>query len=448
MKNFFKSIIFLTILFFSFQYYEKNIFNRFDVLVDYAYYKIPKDSIDLLFIGTSRSYCTFNPRLFDYYLKCNSLNLGTNSQTFPATYSAILEVLKKQTPKVIVIEVFSIRKIEPSIVALRPHLDTMNLSINKLRLIKNALPISEWGNHFMNTIYYHSRWKEFKELKETEYKGYEDWGGRMENKGFLGYAWDFTRNSLTYDVYEKEYNKFFSNQSVIPEKSFELLENLFKICQEKGIKLILVSPPIIGDYDTLSILNDPTLKKLMDKYQVNSIDFNDGRKKYEKICFLDNGHVSLAGADEISFEMAQFLKKYYPVLLNTKNYEIYEKFDRSPEYFFYSENIENENRFRDFDLNFNLEKGVVINSLKIYKKSDDDFDLFLEIDENKSNNNIYEIAFDRKEVNIDLDNIPLNFITIKDDEAELPKYYIRQIKDKKYIYKKDIKIPKDSKYYF
>ena len=186
----------------------------------------------------------------------------------------------------------------------------------------------------------------------------------------------------------------------------------------------------------------------MDKYQVNSIDFNDGRKKYEKICFLDNGHVSLAGADEISFEMAQFLKKYYPVLLNTKNYEIYEKFDRSPEYFFYSENIENENRFRDFDLNFNLEKGVVINSLKIYKKSDDDFDLFLEIDENKSNNNIYEIAFDRKEVNIDLDNIPLNFITIKDDEAELPKYYIRQIKDKKYIYKKDIKIPKDSKYYF
>ena len=95
-----------------------------------------------------------------------------------------------------------------------------------------------------------------------------------------------------------------------------------------------------------------------------------------------------------------------------------------------------------------MEEGVFIDNLKIYKKSDDTFDLFLEINENKSSNNIYEIAFDRKEVNIDLDNIPLNFITIKDNEAELPKYYIRQIKDKKYIYKKDIKIPKDSKYYF
>ena len=165
MKNFFKSMIFLIILVLSFFYYEEKIFKRYDVLVDYAYYKIPKDNIDLLFIGSSHSYCSFNSRLFDHYLRCNSLNLGTNSQTFPITYSAILEILKKQTPKVIVIEVFPIRKIEPSIVALRPHLDTMNLSINKLRLIKNSLPISEWGNHFMNTIYYHSRWKEFKQLK-------------------------------------------------------------------------------------------------------------------------------------------------------------------------------------------------------------------------------------------------------------------------------------------
>jgi len=49
-------------------------------------YKIPKNSIDLLFIGSSHSYCTFNSRLFDHYLKCNSLNLGTDSQSFKITY--------------------------------------------------------------------------------------------------------------------------------------------------------------------------------------------------------------------------------------------------------------------------------------------------------------------------------------------------------------------------
>ncbi|KXA17705.1 hypothetical protein [Fusobacterium nucleatum] len=447
MKNFFKSIIFLIILILSFFYYEEKIFKRFDTLVDYAYYRIPKDSVDLLFVGSSHSYCTFNSRLFDHYLKCNSLNLGTSSQPLSVTYSAILEILKRQNPKVVIIEVYPIVR-KPSVVALRPHLDTMNLSINKLRLIKNALPISEWGNHFMNTIYYHSRWKEFKELKEAEYKGYEDWGGRMENKGFLGYAWDFIRNSLTYNIYENEYNNAFNSSFVISKKSLKLLENLFKICQKRKIKIILTSPPIIGDYDTLNILYNLPLKNLMLKYNVDNVDFNNRNKKYERLCFLDNNHVSLAGADEVSFEMAKYLKKNYPILLNTENYKKYSKLDRSPEYYFYSGSIENDSNFKTFDLKFELEKGVFINSLKIYKKPNDNFDLFLCLDENKSTNKIYEIALDGREVNINLDKIQLNFITIKNETDEFPKYYIRKINNQKYIFKKDIKISKDSKYYF
>ena len=75
MKNFFKSILFLFMLLLSFQYYEEKIFKKNNELVYYSYYTIPKDSIDLLFIGSSHSYCSFNPRLFDHYLKCNSLNL-------------------------------------------------------------------------------------------------------------------------------------------------------------------------------------------------------------------------------------------------------------------------------------------------------------------------------------------------------------------------------------
>lgn len=446
MKNFIKSIIFLIVLILSFFYYEKNIFKRFDILVDYAYYRIPKNSIDLLFVGSSHSYCAFNSRLFDHYLKCNSLNLGTSSQPLSVTYSAILEILKRQNPKIIIIEVYPIVR-KPSVVALRSHLDTMRFSVNKFTLIKNSLPIIEWGNHFTNTIYYHSRWKEFNNLRKED-KSYENWGGRIENKGFLGYAWDFMKTSLTYTIYENEYNNTFSSSFVISKKSLKLLENLFKICQKRGIKIILTSPPVIGDYDTLNILYNLPLKNLMLKYNVDSVDFNNRNKKYEKLCFLDNNHVSLAGADEVSFEMAQFLKENYPILLNTENYKKYNKLDKSPEYYFYSGSTKNDSNFKTFDLKFELEKGVFINSLKIYKKSDDNFDLFLHLDENKSTDKIYEIALDGREVSVNLDKIQLNFITIKNETDEFPKYYIRKINNQKYIFKKDIKIPKDSKYYF
>jgi len=133
---------------------EEKIFKRYDILVDYAYYKLPKNSIDLLFIGSSHSYCTFNTHLFDHYLECNSLNLGTDSQSLSITYSAILEILKKQNPKVIVIEIYPIER-QVETLALRSHLDTMGFSINKLRLIKNALSVSEIGKNLTNTIYYH-----------------------------------------------------------------------------------------------------------------------------------------------------------------------------------------------------------------------------------------------------------------------------------------------------
>ncbi|RRD36926.1 ABC transporter ATP-binding protein [Fusobacterium nucleatum] len=444
MKNFFKSIIFLIILLLSFQYYEKQLFKRFDILIDYAYYKIPKDSLDLLFVGSSHSYCTFNTRLFDHYLKCNSLNLGTSSQSFSITYSGILEILKRQTPKVIVIEVYPIKR-EPSVPALRPHLDTMNFSINKLRLIMNSLPISKWGNHLLTTTYYHSRWKEFYVLKNTKDKDYGEYGKRLENKGFSGYNYDFIRNTLHYNIYEKDWNKTFNPLFNIDNNSLNLLESLFKICKEKGIKVILTSPPVIEDSNTLSILYNLSLKNLMNKYDVNTVDFNDGTKKYERICFLDDEHVSLAGADEVSFKMANYLKENYPILLNTKNYE---DSDRSPEYYFYSENIENDNNFQIFNLELELEEGVIVNSLKIYKNPNNNFDLFFEINENKSSNKIYDIALNEKEVAIELEKIQLNFKTIKNDKEEFPKYYIRQIKGKKYIYKKNIEIPKKSKYYF
>lgn len=183
----------------------------------------------------------------------------------------------------------------------------------------------------------------------------------------------------------------------------------------------------------------------MDKYNVDSIDFNKGKTKYKKINFLDNGHLSLAGSDEVSFEMANFLKEKYPILLNTKNYE---KLDRSPEYYFYSENTKNDINFKVFDLNLEFEKDVFIDGLEIYKKDEDNFDLFFKIAENKSSDKIYEIALDKKQINISLDKIQLNFLTTNDGEKEFPKYYIRKIKDTKYIYKKNINIPKTSKYYF
>lgn len=95
-EKFIKICIIFDYFNFIFYYYEEKLFKEHDIILDYTYYKLPKDSIDLLFVGSSHSYSTFNTRIFDHYLKSSSLNLGTSSQSLPISYSVILEVLKTE----------------------------------------------------------------------------------------------------------------------------------------------------------------------------------------------------------------------------------------------------------------------------------------------------------------------------------------------------------------
>ena len=168
MKNLFKSLIFLILLVLSLESFEGNILKNYEVQIDYAYNHMKKNSLDILFIGSSHSYCTFNPKVFDHYLKCNSFNLGTGAQPFSTTYSGIIEILKRQNPKIIVLEVYALLRLpEPPFVRL--HYDNMPFSINKINLFKNTFKISE-GWQFLNSLYYHTNWKNF----ISKYKKYKN----------------------------------------------------------------------------------------------------------------------------------------------------------------------------------------------------------------------------------------------------------------------------------
>ena len=42
------------------------------------------------------------------------------------------------------------------------------------------------------------------------------------------------------------------------------------------------------------------------------LDFNNGEMKLEKMQFLDNGHLSLAGTDIVSEKVVDFISREYP----------------------------------------------------------------------------------------------------------------------------------------
>ncbi len=102
-KQVIKIIIFLAVLLIiSFSVY--NVLSWKDTKGMRALYNCPEDSIDVLFIGSSHSYCTINTAMLweDYGIACE--DISESGQTFATEYYYLKEALKTQHPKVVFAE--------------------------------------------------------------------------------------------------------------------------------------------------------------------------------------------------------------------------------------------------------------------------------------------------------------------------------------------------------
>ena len=72
------------------------------------FYELPKDSVDLLFVGSSHAIVNFNVgKLYDDY-GITSFVFGGAMQPMWNSYYALKEALKTQKPKLIVLEGYSV----------------------------------------------------------------------------------------------------------------------------------------------------------------------------------------------------------------------------------------------------------------------------------------------------------------------------------------------------
>jgi len=65
-----------------------------------------KNTFDLILIGTSRCYASFNPMIIDSVLNTNSYNMATSAQDIAETYYSLQEIFEYQNPKYIVLDMF------------------------------------------------------------------------------------------------------------------------------------------------------------------------------------------------------------------------------------------------------------------------------------------------------------------------------------------------------
>lgn len=281
-------------------------------------YKQKKDSIDVVFVGSSHSYKSFIPmELWNEY-GITSYNLGTSSQSIPCSYYLIKEAIREQHPKVIVLETYGATYDELYVSEERLHgaVDAMRWNSTKIELYNGLLSESiERDNrleYMFPIIRFHSRWNE---ITAKDISGDKDFlkGARID------FALNVQEEPMIYTDGEELY-----------EGTLRYFDKIVELCDEENVELILCQVVMAnGEKCTSAYKRSKTLMDYASKKGLFTIDLESCKKEldidYSKD-FSDYEHVNVTGAMKVTSYVGNILTTDFDIP-NHKGDSGYENWD-------------------------------------------------------------------------------------------------------------------------
>lgn len=359
MKNFIKSICFIIIFIILFVNItnllkDKRVNAPYDVTRKVkGFYNEDRNSLDVVFIGSSHAYYTLNPAIFWDEFGVPSYVFGANRQPLWISYYYIKEVLKYQKPKVITLDVLyaaadvDIKNDEKGKESERYqkegdnriNLDDLKFSQNKLEAISVSVPKEEIMSYIIELMKYNKRWKAIDKNSfiylnpkfKNPYKGY--------TPGF-GSAYKMKPVNSTLNL---------SN------KSLEYLNKIIELSKEENFNLILLKSPYNLDEASRKIYN-----KIADIAKENNIPFINYNNLHNEIDFKpevdllpDCSHLNSFGAEKVSRHLAKYLVENYN-LQDKRNNPAYSDWNECTQY--YKQEVNNWELSQETDIYNYLDK--------------------------------------------------------------------------------------------
>ena len=223
-------IIFCLTLFISPVFRQKNYGFPYDVSRKVlGFYREPRESLDIVFIGSSNLFSTMNPAVLWEEQGITSYIFGANEQNLSLSYYYIKEALQYQKPAAIVLDMFycDYNELQREGVV-RINLDDMRWGRNKIEAIKENVPKKEVWSYFLDIAKYHDRWKE---LGKEDFIIYQ---GRNPYKGWSPFG-----------VPDKKVYPYIAGEKMqeLSEFANEWLDKILECCRENNTDLILMITP-------------------------------------------------------------------------------------------------------------------------------------------------------------------------------------------------------------
>lgn len=259
------------------------------------YQKEDKNTIDVMFFGSSLAYCDINPAAIYDETGITSYLMAGPEQTLPVTYHYMNLAFKSQNPKVAFIEASGMLYPEHNR-STAINICYMPWSLDRLAATFQEAQPEEWLNLLFPLYAYHSRWPELT-LEEV-------------GQGLLGYGPDelagYTFLQEVYPVTELKQREM-GDYPEAYEKNLQAVEDILALCEEQGIRPVFFVVPSANrptDEDAARIQEDLTA------LGAEVVNFNQviGELGLDyDVDFFDSLHFNYRGAEKFSRYLGQWL---------------------------------------------------------------------------------------------------------------------------------------------
>lgn len=267
-----------------------------------GFYNEPENEFDIMYFGSSNTYCSFNPLIFYEETGIKSYVFASQQQPVWASYAYMKEALKTQSPKLLVLDILMFSKNQEYYDdgVNYSFMDDIPLSGNKIELAFAAAPSGERFRLLINFIKYHSRWSELTE-EDYEFK-------RSETRDYLkGYV-------LLEDTYKEaaEPAENIDETAPLADKEILYFNKIVSLAKKHNIPLLLVKTPSNAAAGDMKLFN--SIKNLAEENDIEFIDYN---LLYPEIGFVmnedfyDKSHLNYKGAEKFTRYFAADMLSHY-----------------------------------------------------------------------------------------------------------------------------------------
>ena len=201
-----------------------------------AMYDQPKDTIDVLMLGSSHVHCGINTAKMWSDYGISAYDFSSAEQSLWVSYYYLREACKYQSPKVVVLDFFSPAAFLDNYKFKYYYMDDalygMKFSANKVEMMNACFDgkVENWDKYFPAYFGYHDRYD------ELEQKDFEEFWGK-DHSTFKGYTPFFHNESMETPAITR------TGEKAPSDKSVKYLKKIIDYTKEHGIELYITIVP-------------------------------------------------------------------------------------------------------------------------------------------------------------------------------------------------------------